>query len=83
MNQNPQKLSLEMSIIQSHCVISFESEKKNFFLLQLVLQLRWWIKNGFSCSAHYIDAFCQDFCFQSIRLLNSIKLIFVTGIQTR
>ena len=31
MNQNPQKLSLEMSIIQSHCVISFESEKKNFF----------------------------------------------------
>ena len=31
MNQNPQKLSLEMSIIQSHCVISFESEKKIFF----------------------------------------------------
>ena len=42
MNQNPQKLSLEMSIIQSHCVISFESEKK-FFLLQLVLKLTWMV----------------------------------------
>ena len=57
MNQNLQKLSLEMSIIQSHCVISFESEKKFFFAtigftLWFYNLPRWLIKNEFSCSIH-------------------------------
>ena len=41
MNQNPQKLSLEMSIIQSHCVIPWEWKKNSFcYKVQMVLQLR-------------------------------------------